>query len=212
MPPNPPRRRAGRLTIALLAMAMLAPVAARGQGSADHVDIATVAVEGATQAQCGARVARVVEQARVVSLSTTPPYDLAPGLRTFYDQTLRLDEHGELASVAQLSTVYVTGYGAAGERFLRAVSPFVRIEVSRPAGTPLEAPSRISVSWLWLQRLVQRTDPAGRVIERPYLHRFDFVGEMVRAYGTWGHATAPCRPGTDGLWLGAVAVWTYLPP
>ena len=185
---------------------------APAQMAGDHIDITAVTVEGANAQECGSRTAQLAEQSRALSLATSPPYDLAPGLRTFYDHVLRLDASGELSSTAQLSTIYVTGYSGTGEPLLRTVSPFVRVEVARPAGTPSDAPSRISISWLWLQRLAQSSDPAGRVVERPFLHRFDFVGEMTTTYGTWGQAVAPCRIGTDGLWFGAVTVWTYLPP
>ena len=68
------------------------------------------------------------------------------------------------------------------------MTPFIRVEVSRPAGTPHDLPSRISVSWLWLQRMAQSHDPAGRLIERPQLHRFDVAGEVVTTYGTWACA------------------------
>ena len=204
------------LTRVLLALAAAAApglsVPAAAQAPGDHIDITAVTVEGASTQECSARTARLAEQARTLSLATSPPYDLAPGLRTFYDQVLRLDAYGELSSTAQLSTIYIAGYTGAGEPVQRAVSPFVRVEVARPAGTPGDAPSRISISWLWLQRLAQSNDPAGRVVERPFLHRFDFVGEVATTYGTWGQAIAPCRTGTDGRWFGAVTVWTYLPP
>ncbi|NMJ42096.1 hypothetical protein GWK16_12650 [Roseomonas sp. JC162] len=195
-----------------LAVALGVPLPAAAQAAGDHIDVTVVTVEGINAQDCGGRTARLAEQSRTLSLATSPPYDLAPGLRTFYDHVLRLDSNGELSSTAQLSTVYVTGYTSAGEPMQRAVSPFVRVEVARPAGTPADAPSRLSISWLWLQRLAQSNDPAGRIIERPFLHRFDFVGEVTTTYGTWGQAVAPCRTGTDGTWVGAVAVWTYLPP
>ncbi len=193
-------------------LALLASGAARGQPVADHIDITAVAVEGKSAEVCAERVERLASQTRKLSLATTPPYDLSDGLRAFYDHVLRLDANGELSSTAQLSTVYVTGYTAAGDRQRRAVTPFIRVEVSRPVGTPAESPSLISMSWLWLQRVVQVADPAGRLIERPQLHRFDFVGEVATTYGTWGHAVARCRAGGDRQWFGAVAVWTYLPP
>lgn len=201
-------RRSG--AAAVLALAASGPAAAQFAG--DHIDITAVTLEAASAQDCESRVARLGEHSRALSLATAPPFDLAPGLRTFYDHVLRLDPNGELSSTAQLSTVYVVGYDGAGDPVQRVVAPFVRVEVSRPAGTPLDAPSRLSISWLWLQRLVQGTDPAGRVVERPGLHRFDFVGEVVATYGTWGLASAPCRLGTDGQWVGAVTVWTYLPP
>lgn len=201
-----------RRDAAILALFLLAAWPARAQGGGDHADITAVTVEGATVAECDARTARVASQSRALSLATSPPYDIAPGIRTFYDHVLRLDANGELSSTAQLSTVYVLGYTGGGERILRTVSPFVRVEVARPPGTPADAPSRISISWLWLQRLAHAADPANRPIERPFLHRFDFVGELVPTYGTWGTAVAPCRVGTDGKWFGAVTVWTYLPP
>ncbi len=124
------------------------PMPAPAQVAGDHIDITAVAVEGANPQECAARTGRLSEQSRALSLATSPPYDLAPGLRTFYDQVLRLDANGELSSTAQLSTVYVVGYTGAGEPVQRAVSPFVRVEVARPAGTPGDAPSRISISWL----------------------------------------------------------------
>lgn len=194
-----------------LSLALPAPGAVARPMDA-HVDVTAVTVEGTSAAECEARIRRVVEQARALSLATSPPYDLSDGLRTFYDHVLRLDANGELASTAQLSSVYVTGYAAAGERLLRAVTPFVRVEVARPMGTPSDQPSRISISWLWLHRMAEAADPAGRVVQRPSLHRFDFAGELVTTYGTWGQTTAPCRVGADGQWYGAVAVWTYLPP
>jgi hypothetical protein len=212
MQPNPiPRRRslAGAVAAGLV---LCAPGQGRAQPIADHIDITAVTVEGRSAEQCTSRVARIAREARALSLATAPPYDLSDGLRTFYDHVLRLDANGELSSTSQLSTVYVTGYTASGAHLRRAVTPFVRVEVSRPHGTPLGEPSRISMSWLWMQRMVQTHDPAGRLIERPLLHRFDFVGEVVTTYGTWGLATAPCRAGGDRLWFGAVAVWTYLPP
>lgn len=209
------RRRILRLSAPLLGLLLLAggpipPAAARS--TADHIDITAVTVEGTSAAQCEGRTQRVAAQSRALSLATSPPYDLSDGMRTFYDHVLRLDANGELASTAQLSSVYATGYTATGERMLRTVTPFVRVEVSRPEGTPADQPSRIAISWLWLHRLAETADPAGRMVQRPSLHRFDLAGEVVTTYGTWGQATAPCRAGADGLWFGAVAVWTYLPP
>ncbi|MEO3472132.1 hypothetical protein AAFN86_09720 [Roseomonas sp. CAU 1739] len=211
---QPPTRLPRRVVFRALAptLALVTAGAAQAQAIADHIDITTVAVEGRSAEQCAGRTERLAAQSRKLSLATTPPYDLTDGLRTFYDHVLRLDANGELSSTAQLSTVYITGYTASGDRLRRAVTPFIRVEVSRPVGTPADAASRISISWLWMQRMVQNHDPAGRLIERPQLHRFDFVGEVVTTYGTWGHAIAPCRAGTDRLWFGAVAVWTYLPP
>lgn len=197
---------------AAAALALFTAGAAGAQSIADHIDITAVAVEGPSAERCAARVERLVSQSRALSLATAPPYDLTDGLRTFYDHVLRLDANGELSSTAQLSTVYIAGYAASGATLRRAVTPFIRVEVSRPAGTPSDAPSRISMSWLWLQRMAQSHDPAGRLVERPQLHRFDVVGEVVTTYGTWGHAVAPCRVGADRRWFGAVAVWTYLPP
>jgi hypothetical protein len=186
---------------------------AASRSAPDLIDITIVAVEGADAAQCTARTARVAEQSRTLSLATSPPLDIAEGLRTFYDHVLRLDAGGELQSTAQLSTVYVAAHPAGGEPLLRAVTPFVRVEVSRPLGTHSDAPSRIAIAWLWLHRLSEIHNPAtGLTIQQPHLHRFDFLGEVVTAWGVWGHAVAPCRAGGDGLWLGAVAVWTYLPP
>ena len=210
MQPNLLRLSAAALCLKLLSVAV--PDAAAARSAEDHVDVTAVTVEGTSTEQCEARVQRVANQSRTLSLATTPPYDLSDGMRTFYDHVLRLDGNGELASMAQLSSVYVTGYSAAGERLLRTVTPFIRVEVSRPEGTPADQPSRIAISWLWLHRMAETADPAGRVIQRPSLHRFDFAGEVVTTYGTWGTATAPCRAGAEGLWFGAVAVWTYLPP
>ena len=196
----------------LLGLALLSlPRTPAARDLDDHVDVTAVAVEGATVEECLARIRSVAEQSRALSLATSPPYDLSGGMRTFYDHVLRLDGNGELASTAQLSSVYVTGYSAAGERILRTVTPFIRVEVARPPGTPSGEPSRISISWLWLQRMAETTDPAGRVIQRPSLHRFDFTGELVTTYGTWDTAMAPCRLGLNGHWYGAVTVWTYLP-
>jgi hypothetical protein len=195
---------------ALLALSMGG--AARAEAVGDLLDITAVTVEAKSAEQCAARSEHLAEESRKLSLATSPPYHLSEGLRGFYDHVLRLDAGGEHSSTAQLSTVYVTGYTGAGESMRRAVSPFVRVEVSRPGGTPADAPSRISMSWLWMQRLVQSQDQSGRTIENPQLHRFDFVGEVVTAYGSWGHAVAPCRPGADRIWVGAVAVWSYLPP
>lgn len=195
-----------------LPLALPAASAARGQAIADHIDITAVAVEGKSAELCAERVERIASQAYQLSLATTPPYDLSDGLRAFYDHVLRLDANGELSSTAQLSTVYITGYGPGGERQRRAVTPFVRVEVARPSGTPADAPSLISMSWLWMQRVVQATDSSSRLTERPQLHRFDFVGEVATTYGTWGRAIARCRAGGDRQWFGAVAVWTYLPP
>ncbi|MBR0682258.1 hypothetical protein GXW74_17335 [Roseomonas eburnea] len=211
---QPPMRapRPFRMRAAAAALALLSTGAARAQFAADHIDITAVTVEGANAEQCTERTTRLAEQSRALSLATSPPIDLVEGLRTFYDHVLRLDANGELSSTAQLSTVYVIGHTGAGARILRAATPFIRVEVSRPEGTPAGSPSRLSISWLWLQRLAHSTDAHGRVVERPSLHRFDFVGEVVTTYGTWGHAIAPCRVGTDGLWYGAVAVWSYLPP
>ncbi|MBR0672161.1 hypothetical protein [Neoroseomonas soli] len=202
------------LSVCALAAALLPLLAdpARAQGAADHIDVTAVTVEGASAEQCAERTMRLAWQSRALSLATSPPYDLSEGLRTFYDHVLRLDPNGELSSTAQLSTVYATGYTVAGERMLRAVTPFIRVEVARPSGTPAGAPSRLAISWLWLQRLAQATDAAGRAVERPSLHRFDVVGEVETTYGTWGHAVAPCRVGSDGLWFGAVVVWSYLAP
>ncbi len=189
------------------------PQAALAQIPADHIDVTAVTIEGADDGQCSARLGRVAAQSRALSLATSPPYDLSDGLRTFYDHMLRLDADGELQSTAQLSTVYVAGHAAGGEAMLRIVTPFVRVEVARPRGTPANAPSRISIAWLWLQRLAEVTNAAtGRTTQTPSLHRFDFVGEVVPSYGVWGHAIAPCRVGQNGQWFGAVAVWTYLPP
>lgn len=206
--------RARRVLAALVAAALVAAGGtAAARSAADLIDITTVAVEGASAEQCAARVARLAGQSRALSLATSPPYDLTDGLRTFYDHALRLDGAGELQSLAQLSTVHVAGHGAAGEPLHRTASAFVRVEVARPPGTPAEAPSRIAIAWLWLHRLAEIRDPAdGRTIQQPLLHRFDFVGEVETTYSAWGHAIAPCRAGRDGLWFGAVAVWTYLAP
>ncbi|MBW6396680.1 hypothetical protein KPL78_02420 [Roseomonas sp. HJA6] len=210
MPPTGPTPRAAACLVALLALLM--PAVAAGQSAADQIDITAVVVEGKTAQACAGHIEQVVAQAQKLSLVTTPPHDLLDGLRAFYDLVLRLDAHGELSSTTQLGTVYVTGYGADGERRRRAVTPFIRTEVSRPAGMPADAPSLLSMSWLWLQRVEPATDTAGRAIERPQLHRFDFVGEVAASYGSWSHAVARCRPGGDRQWFGAVAIWTYLPP
>jgi hypothetical protein len=207
--------RAGRAASALLALLVLSAgaVPAVARGAADLIDITTVAVEGASAEQCAARTAQVAGQSRAVSLAVSPPLDLAEGLRTFYDQVLRLDARGELQSTAQLTTIYVAAHDARGAPLHRAAAPFVRVEVARPTGTPADAPSRIAIAWMWLHRLAEARDPAsGRVVQQPLLHRFDFVGEVVTDYSVWGHAVAPCRPGRDGAWFGAVAVWTYLAP
>lgn len=204
--------RAVRRPALAAALLLFTAGAVRAEGGADHVDITAVTIEGASAEQCAERTTRVAWQSRALSLATTPPYDLAEGMRTFHDHMHRLDRNGELASTAHLSTVYVAGYTEAGERILRVVLPFVRVEVARPHGTPAGAPSRISIAWLWLQRLAEVTDAAGRMVEQPHLHRFDFLGEVEATYGTWGHAVAPCRVGVDGRWVGAVAVWSYLPP
>lgn len=204
--------RSARPIFGRAAAILLGVLAAGAARAADHLDVTAATVEGANAEQCTARVTSLAEQSRALSLANSPPYDLVEGLRSFYDHVLRLDARGELSSTAQLSTVYVTGHTAAGQRMLRAATPFIRVEVARPEGTPAESPSRLSISWLWLQRMAHATDPAGRTIERPFLHRFDFVGEVVTTYGAWGHATAPCRVGADGLWHGAVVVWSYLAP
>lgn len=197
----------------LAALAVLLPVAAGAQGSPDVIDITAVAVEGTSAAECTDRATRLAAQSRALSLATSPPIDLVPGMRTFYDHVLRLDGNGELNSTAQLSTTYVAGHDAAGVERRRVVTPFVRVEVARPWGTPTDAPSRISIAWLWLDRMAEATaGQGGRVVQSPQLHRFDFAGEVETRYGVWGHATAPCRAGRDGRWAGAVAVWTYLPP
>jgi hypothetical protein len=206
------RRVAGAVAALACALALGGGTAV-ARGAADLIDITAVAVEGANAEQCNARVARLAEQSRALSLATSPPYDLTDGLRTFYDHVLRLDAAGELQSLAQLSTVYVAAHGPGGVPEHRTASPFVRVEVARPAGTPADAPSRIAIAWLWLHRLADARDPAsGRTVQQPLLHRFDFVGEVATTYSTWGHAVAPCRVGRDGLWFGAVAVWTYLAP
>ncbi len=197
----------------LAALACLLPLAAAAQGSSDVIDITAVAVEGTSVAECTDRAARLAAQSRALSLATSPPIDLVPGMRTFYDHVLRLDANGELNSTAQLSTTYVAGHDAAGAEQRRVVTPFVRVEVARPWGTPANAPSRISIAWLWLSRMAESTErPGGPMVQSPLLHRFDFAGEVETRYGVWGHAIAPCRAGRDGRWAGAVAVWTYLPP
>jgi len=199
----------------LLAAALLAcwGGSAAARGAADLLDVTAVSVEGTTAEDCAARVGRVVEQARTLSLATSPPFDVSEGLRSFFDQTLQLNARGELSSTSQLSSVHVAGHGASGAPLLRVVAPFMRIEVTRPEGTPAEEPSRIAMAWLWLQRVVEGPGPdGGRPVQRPLLHRFDFAGELVTTYNTYGHAVAPCRLGGDGAWFGAVAVWTYLAP
>jgi len=196
----------------LLLLGLPAPPAA-ARGAPDLIDITAVSIEGATAAECEAHVAQVVSQARTLSLATSPPYGLADGLRSFYDHVLPLDARGEHRSVAQLSSSYVAGHGPGGAPDIRVVAPFLRLEVTRPPGTPENAPSRIAIAWLWLQRLAESPGPGGgRPLQRPLLHRFDFAGEVVTSFGTWGQATAPCRQGGDGAWFGAVAVWTYLAP
>lgn len=210
------RRRASRrlAPAGLVVLPLLAPGPAAAQlaRNGDHIDITAVTVEGASAQECNQRTARAAQQSRALSLATSPPYDLSDGLRTFYDHVLRLDANGELSSIAQLSSVHVAGYDAAGGPLLRAVTPFVRVEVSRPPGTPADAPSHIVLSWLWLRRIEQARDAAGRPVEQPQLHRFDFAGEVMTTYDVWGQATAPCQRAADGRWFGGVAVWTYLPP
>lgn len=201
--------------VAALGFTLLAAAAAPadGRSAADLIDITAVALEAETAEQCAARTANLAGQSRALSLATSPPIDLTEGMRTFYDHVLRLDAAGELQSTAQLSTVYVAGHDVRGAPIHRSASPFVRVEVARPPGTPAEAPSRIAIAWLWLHRLAEARDPAsGRTVQQPLLHRFDFVGEVATDYGAWGQATAPCRAGSDGRWFGAVAVWTYLAP
>lgn len=212
MPGAEPRRHA---CAPLLAAALLAcwGGSAAARGAPDLLDITAVSVEGATAEECAARVGRVVEQARTLSLATSPPFDVAEGLRSFFDQTLQLSGRGELSSTVQLSSVYVAGRGVGGAPVLRVISPFMRVEVSRPEGTPGEEPSRIAMAWLWLQRVAEGPGPdGGQPVQRPLLHRFDFAGELVTTYNAYGHAVAPCRLGGDGAWFGAVAVWTYLAP
>ncbi|MBP0465015.1 hypothetical protein J5Y09_13915 [Roseomonas sp. PWR1] len=197
----------------LAALLLAVPAAAAAQGSPDVIDITAVAVEGATVAECTDRAGRLAAQSRALSLATAPPIDLVAGMRTFYDHVMRLDANGELNSTAQLSTVYVAGHDAGGVEHRRVVTPFVRVEVSRPWGTPADAPSRISIAWLWLSRMAESAErPGGPLVQSPLLHRFDVSGEVETRYGSWGHAVAPCRAGRDGRWAGAVMVWTYLPP
>jgi hypothetical protein len=209
---HPPLRTICAGTLWAAALAFAPAGAARAQLLADHIDITAVAVGGKTAEICAARLERLTRDTRKLSLATSPPFDLSDGLRAFYDHVLRLDANGELASTALLSIAYVTGYMPNGDRQRRSVAPFMRVEVSRPAGTPSDAPSLIAMSWLWLERIMPSPDTGGQVIERPQLHRFDFVGEVVPTYGAWGHAVSRCRAGGDRQWFGAVAVWTYLPP
>lgn len=195
------------------ALVLAWPALAAAQGSPDVIDITAVAVEGTSAAECTDRATRLAAQSRALSLATAPPIDLVPGMRTFYDHVMRLDANGELNSTAQLSSVYVAGHEAGGLERRRVVTPFVRVEVSRPWGTPADAPSRISIAWLWLSRMAESTErPGGPIVQSPLLHRFDVAGEVETRYGAWGQAVAPCRAGRDGRWAGAVMVWTYLPP
>lgn len=170
-------------------------------------------MEGATAAPCAERAARVAAEARTLSLATSPPYDLSDGLRSFQDHVLPLDAGGEHRSTAQLSSTDVTGSETGRGPVRCVVAPFMRVEVARPAGTPPDAPSRISIAWVWLQRLAESPGPTGAPpIQRPLLHRFDAAGEVQTTFGVWGQATALCRQGGDGAWFGAVAAWTYLAP
>lgn len=205
-------RRAALVATVAAGLAATAPPAV-ARGAPDLIDITAVVVEGGSAEQCAARITRLAGQSRALSLATSPPIDLTEGLRTFYDHVLRLDPAGELQSTAQLSTVYVAAHGAGDAPIHRSASPFVRVEVARPPGTPPDAPSRIAIAWLWLHRIAEARDPAsGRMVQQPLLHRFDLVGEVETTYSAWGQALAPCRQGQDGLWFGAVAVWTYLAP
>lgn len=190
---------------------IFAPPSAAGEG--DQVNITLVAIEGAHEADCTTHLGRIAERAQVLSNATSPPFGLGPSLRTFHDGVHRLNPGGELRSYEQLSHTYPIGYLPSSEALRATFITFVRVEVSRVAGTPTGAPSQIAVAWAWLQRLTETQDAAtGRVVAQPRMHRFDFSGPLVTRHGTWGRATAACQPGGDGAWFGAVAVWTYLPP
>lgn len=178
----------------------------------DEVHLAAVVIEGESTAECASRLSDVTDKAASLSGATSHPKDLVPGLRAFHDITLRLDGRGEAEYLGQLSSVYTTGYDPDGQPRHDIVTTFVRIEVARPPGTPANAPSRVSGAWVWLERMAESRDSeTGKIIQYPQIHRFDFVGEMLPIYGTWGHAGASCRVGRDGAWYGAVFVWTYKP-
>ncbi len=179
----------------------------------DQVNISAVAIEGRTAEACNADLLAIAEQGQVLSDATSPPVHLSPNLRAFHDNVLRLSANGEARSMAQLSHAYVARYSPAREPIRASVVTFLRVEVARPPGTPPGAPARIAVTWTWLQRLAEARDPAtGLAVAQPFMHRFDFLGEVVLNRGVWGHATAACRAGGDGMWFGAVLVWTFLAP
>lgn len=179
----------------------------------DQVDITAVTVEGRTAAECEAGLGHMARQGQALSDATSPPFHLSPGLRAFYDSVIRLNMAGEARTLGQQSSAYISGYNASGEPQYASVVTIVRVEVVRPEGTPAGAASRIAIAWTWLQRLAETRDATtGRVHAQPFMHRFDFSGELVPRHQTWGLATAPCRQGGEGLWFGAVAVWTFLPP
>lgn len=215
---NTPRRLAFRILCAILLMAGTVVGAPGAEARillpiGDQVDITAVVLEGQTAESCAADLTAIAAQAQLLSDATSPPFGLSPNLRAFYDSVLRLGVGGEARSLGQISHSYVAGYSPARVQNRAIIVTSVRVEVSRPPGTPPGGSSRLAVAWEWLERLAETRDAeTGLVAAQPRMHRFDFSGEIVRTHRAVGRATADCRAGVDGQWFGAVLVWTTLPP